>query len=113
MDISRHDGLRYTAPSSCLRAIGHNSLFAHDGFILPRYSAVSSRSPPQDPLLQHAGWQSTGGITMQLSTFRNLLKLCAIASVALLALPARADDDRRRVQALVQLPSGQYITPTA
>jgi YVTN family beta-propeller protein len=49
---------------------------------------------------------------MQTSTFRNLLKLGVIAA-ALLALPARADDAHSRYQALVQLPSGQYITPTA
>jgi YVTN family beta-propeller protein len=50
---------------------------------------------------------------MQTSTFRNLLKLGVIASAALLALQARADDAHSRYQALVQLPTGQYITPTA
>src|SRR5262245_31368961 len=77
------------------------------------HRAQVSRSRPQDPLRQHAGWHPTGGITMQTSMFRNLLKLGVIASVALLALPARADDEHSRSQALVQLPSGQYITPTA
>ena len=41
---------------------------------------------------------------MQTSTFRNLLKLGVIASVALLALPARADDEHSSYQALAQLP---------
>jgi len=50
---------------------------------------------------------------MQLSIFRNLLKLGVIAAAALLALQARADDAHRSSQGLVQLPSGQYITPTA
>ena len=49
---------------------------------------------------------------MQTSTFRTLLTLGVIAA-ALLALQARADDAHRRSQGLVQLPSGQYITPTA
>jgi YVTN family beta-propeller protein len=58
---------------------------------------------------------------MQTSTFRNLLTLSVIAAAALLVLQARADDEHSRSQAhehsrsqaLVQLPSGQYITPTA
>ena len=50
---------------------------------------------------------------MQTPTFRNLLKLGVIASAVLLALQARADDEHRRYRALVRLPTGQYITPTA
>src|SRR5262245_66515134 len=49
---------------------------------------------------------------MQTSTFRNLLTLGVIAA-ALLAMQARADDEPSRYPALVQLTSGQYLTPTA
>jgi DNA-binding beta-propeller fold protein YncE len=50
---------------------------------------------------------------MQTPTFRNLLTLGVIAAAALLAMQARADDEHRRSRALMRLPSGQYITPTA
>jgi YVTN family beta-propeller protein len=50
---------------------------------------------------------------MQTPTFRNLLTLGVIAAAALLAMQARADDEHSRHRALVQLPTGQYITPTA
>src|SRR5262245_25598658 len=50
---------------------------------------------------------------MQTSTFRNRLTLGGIAAAALLALQARADDAHSRNLTLVQLPTGQYITPLA
>jgi DNA-binding beta-propeller fold protein YncE len=50
---------------------------------------------------------------MQTPTFRNLLTLGVIAAAALLAMQARADDEHHRYRALMRLPSGQYITPTA
>jgi YVTN family beta-propeller protein len=50
---------------------------------------------------------------MQTSTFRTLRTLGVLASAVLLALQARADDAHSRAQGLVQLPTGQYLTPMA
>jgi hypothetical protein len=91
----------------------HLSLYGSDRFTEGVPRAQISRRRPQDTLGQQAGWQPTGGITVQTSTFRNPLTLGVIASVALLALQARADDEHSRYRTLVRLPTGQYITPTA
>jgi YVTN family beta-propeller protein len=50
---------------------------------------------------------------MLTSTFRNLLTLGVIAAAVLLALQARADSAPSRTLTLVQLPTGQHITPLA
>jgi hypothetical protein len=59
MDISRHDGLLHTASPSFLRAVGHTSSFAHEGFMIPRYISDPERcsqsdfSPPSCASLGH------------------------------------------------------------
>src|SRR5262245_3311412 len=75
--------------------------------------APVSRGRPHDTLRPADRSAVTGGIAMLTSTFRNLLTLGVVAAAALLALPARADDEHRRTLTRAQLPTGQYITPLA